>query len=135
MIEHGRSERVCEVPGMPHRKVIADEMASFLSALSHPDRVCICLELQGGELEVSALRQSLEISPSRLSQHLGLLKSHHIVRERKEGRRVLYCLARPSLGPWLMQGMEFIRQESQRVGDLVAALEQASHAWEPASEP
>ncbi len=115
---------------MPHRKVIADEMAAFLSALSHPDRVRICLELQGGELEVSALRQSLQISPSRLSQHLGMLKSHHIVRERKEGRRVLYCLAMLNLGPWLMQGMEFIQQESQRVGGLVAALEQATQSWD-----
>jgi len=117
---------------MPHRKVLAEEMASFLGALSHPERVRICLELQSGEQEVSVLRQSLEISPSRLSQHLGLLKSHHIVRERKEGRRVLYRLENLSLASWLIQGLGFIEQESQRVGGLVAALERATQTWDTA---
>ena len=111
---------------MPYRKVVAEEMANFLSALSHPDRVRIALELQDGEQEVSALREALGISPSRLSQHLGLLKSHHIVRERKEGRRVFYHLERVVLGRWLLEGMNFIQQESERLGEVVAALQQVN---------
>lgn len=111
---------------MTYRKVIADEMAHFLSALSHPDRVRIALELQEAEAEVSLLREALGISPSRLSQHLGLLKSHHIVRERKEGRRVFYRLEHEGLGRWLLGGMGFIQQESQRLGEVVAALQKAS---------
>ncbi|MBX3170253.1 MAG: winged helix-turn-helix transcriptional regulator [Candidatus Eremiobacteraeota bacterium] len=111
---------------MSYRKVVAEEMANFLSALSHPDRVRIALELQDGEQEVSVLREALGISPSRLSQHLGLLKSHHIVRERKEGRRVFYHLEQVGLGRWLLEGMTFIQQESQRLGEVVAALHQVT---------
>jgi DNA-binding transcriptional ArsR family regulator len=116
---------------MPYRRVLAEEMASFLGALSHPERLRVCLELREGELEVSALRQTLGISPSRLSQHLGLLKSHHIVRERKEGRRVLYHLENISLAQWLIEGLSFIEQESQRVGGLVAALERVTQPRTP----
>ncbi|MFN8613585.1 MAG: metalloregulator ArsR/SmtB family transcription factor [Vulcanimicrobiota bacterium] len=111
---------------MSYRKVVAEEMANFLSALSHSDRVRIALELQDGEQEVSALREALGISPSRLSQHLGLLKSHHIVRERKEGRRVFYHLEQVGLGRWLLEGMTFIQQESRRLGEVVAALNQVT---------
>lgn len=111
---------------MSYRKVVAEEMANFLSALSHPDRVRIALELQDGEQEVSSLREALGISPSRLSQHLGLMKSHHIVRERKEGRRVFYHLEQVGLGRWLLEGMSFIQQESQRLGEVVAALHQVT---------
>lgn len=115
-----------EFRSMPYRKVVAEEMANFLSALSHHDRVRIALELQEGEREVSALREALGISPSRLSQHLGLMKSHHIVRERKEGRRVFYHLEQVGLGRWLLEGMSFIQQESQRLGEVVAALQQVT---------
>ena len=111
---------------MQHRKVIADEMAHFLSALSHPDRVRIALELQHAEAEVVTLREALMISPSRLSQHLGLLKNHHIVRERKEGRRVFYRLVHPGLAEWLLESMKFIQQESMRLREVVAALQKAS---------
>lgn len=118
---------------MPHRKIVAEEMSAFLAALSHPDRLRIALELQSGEREVSSLRQDLGISPSRLSQHLGLLKTHHIVGERKVGRKVLYHLQDPSLGSWLMQGMGFLKQEQQRVGGLMEALQQATQTWDASS--
>lgn len=123
-----------EVSLMPARKVVAQEMAAFLSALSHPDRVMICLELQHGEQEVCVLRETLGISASRLSQHLGLLKSHHIISERREGRRVLCQLKNLKLGPWLIEGMGFIQQESQRLEGLVAALQQATQSWEHPDE-
>jgi len=116
---------------MPYRKLAAENMATFLSALSHPDRVCICLELQSGELEVSALRETLGISASRLSQHLSLLKSEHILAERKEGRKVLYHLQDESLGRWLLGSQNFLRSERRRLDGVLEALDQASQSWNP----
>jgi len=114
---------------MPHRKVAAENMAAFLNVLSHPDRVRICLELQAGELEVSVLRTVLDISASRLSQHLGMLKSEHIVAERKEGRKVLYHLEDLGLGAWLLASQKFLRSERRRLDGVMEALDQASLAW------
>lgn len=119
---------------MPARKLIAQEMSAFLSALSHPDRVLICLELQHGEQEISVLRETLGISASRLSQHLGILKSHHILSERREGRKVLCQLKNLQLGNWLIQGLDFIQQESRRVSGLVEALNQATQTWEQSGD-
>lgn len=93
------------------------------------------MELQTGEKEVCALKESLQISASRLSQHLGLLKSERIAVERKEGRRVLYRLVSQNLADWLMESSKFIFSEKDRVDHLVAAMESASESWKKADSP
>lgn len=111
---------------MPHRKLVADELGQLLSVLSHPDRIRLLYELRQEEKDVAALRESLEISPSRLSQHLTLLKGMHLIKERKAGRQVFYHLLQPGLTDWLMQGAEFLHQESQRLHDVLMAVEKMS---------
>lgn len=119
---------------MPHRQVIADEMGGFLNVLSHSDRIRIIQELRKEELEVSKIREILNIAPSRLSQHLALLKAHYIVKERRDGRRVIYALRSPELAKWLLSGLRFLQLESQHSEEVNTALDRAIENWEtPAS--
>ena len=93
---------------MPHRSVVSRELAELLGVLSHPHRLRIVGELRAGELDVGALRDILEISHSGVSQHLGVLRAHRLVVERREGRHVFYRLRRPELAAWLLEGLPFI---------------------------
>ena len=110
---------------MPHRRIIAEELAALLGVLSHPDRIRIIQELSHEEAEVSHLRQVTGIPASRLSQHLGLLRGQHILRERREGRKVLYRLENPALYAWLVAGTELLQKDRERIEALMGALEKA----------
>jgi hypothetical protein len=84
---------------MPSRKVVATELAHVLRQISHPDRIRLLLKLQAGEQTVNELGDLLEISPTRVSQHLGVLR---------------YSLAQPGLALWLIEGIDFIGHRLSR---------------------
>jgi DNA-binding transcriptional ArsR family regulator len=115
---------------MPYRQFVAQELATLLGAVSHHDRIQIVQELAKGEQEVKLLQQKLEISHSRVSQHLSLLRSHKIVSERRVGRRVLYHLVVPELAQWLLDALQFIEFRLQRSDELLSAVETARHLWQ-----
>ncbi|MSQ97144.1 MAG: ArsR family transcriptional regulator [Gemmataceae bacterium] len=83
---------------MPHRNLVAKELAGFLGVLSHPHRIHIIEELRDGERDVNSLQAALGISHSGVSQHLMLLRAHRLVNERRQGRRVFYHLLQPNTG-------------------------------------
>lgn len=96
---------------MPSRKAAAKELAGLLGVLSHPDRIQIIEALRLEEKDVGCLRDLLAISTSRVSQHLGLLKAHRLLDERRDGRHVYYRLTRNRLALWLLDGLEFLQDE------------------------
>lgn len=96
---------------MPHRVVVVEQLAQVFSALSHLVRVRIVLELREGELCVNSLQNILGIRQSAVSQHLALLKSQNLIKERREGRNVLYRLSSPQLASWLVESIPLIVPE------------------------
>lgn len=96
---------------MPHRVVVVKQLAQMFSVLSHLMRVRIVLELREGELCVNSLQNILGIRQSSVSQHLALLKSHNIIKERREGRNVLYRLSSPGIASWLVESIPFLIPE------------------------
>ena len=106
---------------MPSRDVVARQFADLMAALSHPQRLRIALELRAGELD--------GIAHSSTSQHLSLLRAHHLVVERREGRRVFYHLAQPALATWLVSGLKLLEREARDTASLVEALDKARTAW------
>lgn len=96
---------------MPHRVVVVKQLAQLFSVLSHLMRVRILLELREGELCVNSLQNILGIRQSSVSQHLALLKSHNLIKERREGRNVLYRLSSPGLATWLLESIPFLIPE------------------------
>jgi DNA-binding transcriptional ArsR family regulator len=114
---------------MPHRAVVAKELADLMAALSHPGRVRIVEELRDGERDVNALQAALQISHSGVSQHLGVLRAHRLVAERREGRHVFYRLCQPELAAWLADAMQFLEGETSAADDLRKAIKKARAVW------
>ena len=114
---------------MSYREVVSQELAKLLGVLSHHDRIFIIEELYKGEREVKALQQKLNISHSRVSQHLALLRSHNVVVERRRGRNVLYRLVNPDLSIWLMEALKFIEFRLQHTDEILNAVESARSHW------
>lgn len=112
-----------------YRKVAAEELANFLSVISHAERIRIIEELSQGEMDVSGIQDKLEISQSTTSRHLALLKAHHVVSERKEGRRVFYQLAVPPIAAWLVAGLDIIQEKSVQDVPLAKAFASAKRLW------
>jgi DNA-binding transcriptional ArsR family regulator len=67
--------------------------ADSLKALGHPIRLRILSLLRGGELCVCQITAVLELAPSTISEHLGLLRRSGFLAERKQGKWVFYSLS------------------------------------------
>lgn len=67
-------------------------LADLFSALSDPTRVRIIGLLLERELSVGAIAEQLSVTESAVSHQLRGLRLQRIVRARKEGRQVFYCL-------------------------------------------
>jgi ArsR family transcriptional regulator len=67
--------------------------AKVLRALAHPLRLGVVQCLRSGELTVTQLYGKLGCSQSMMSQQLGILEAHGLIRSRKEGT-VKYCALR-----------------------------------------
>ena len=114
---------------MPFREMVTEELAKLFNVLSHPHRIRIIEELRDGELDVNALEETLQISHSRVSQQLSLLRNHNLVCTRREGRHVYYSLTEPELARWLLEGLEFIVSRLDKSKELRSAVEEARHVW------
>ena len=114
---------------MPHRVLVTKELADFLRVLSHPHRVRIIEELRDAERDVNSLQEALGISHSGVSQHLMVLRSHRLVSERREGRRVFYQLPQPDIALWLMEATRFLEKESAAAAELRKAIDKTRKNW------
>ncbi len=104
-------------------------MATLLNALSHPHRVRIIEELRDRELDVNAIQRILGITHSSVSQNLAILRAQHLVRERREGRRVVYSLPAPALAVWLMDGLQFLEGRLTDVEKLRSEVASVKDLW------
>lgn len=114
---------------MPHRVLVAQQLASLFSILSHPLRIRILMELRAGELCVNSLQEILGIRQSSVSQHLAILRSHNLIKERRDGRRVLYRLSSPKVASWLVDGIPLIVPDDSDSAILRAAVQRAMNLW------
>jgi len=114
---------------LPHRTLVARELADFLGALSHPHRIRIVGELRDGEHDVNSLQQALGISHSGVSQHLMVMRASRLVCERREGRRVFYHLRHPDLASWLVDATRFLEKDTAEAADLREAIGKTRKDW------
>jgi ArsR family transcriptional regulator len=71
---------------------LAARTAELFRALSDTSRVRIISVLAASEMNVSALAEAVGISESAVSHHMRGLRQMRLVRARKDGRQVFYCL-------------------------------------------
>ena len=69
--------------------------AEFFQALAHPTRIAIVELLRDGELSAGALIERLGIEQANASQHLTVLRTKHIVVNRRAGNQVFYSVRDP----------------------------------------
>ena len=84
-------------------------LAEFFRALSDPSRVRIIFALMHDEMSVSALVKIVGTSESAVSHQLRGLRQMRIVRARKEGRHVFYCLDDEHITDLFQLGLEHIQ--------------------------
>lgn len=101
---------------MPSRKIVAKELGSLLQVMSHPDRILLVQLLSNGQAySVSEIARHLDVSATRVSQHLSLLRAYKVVDERRDGRQRMYSLDKPTMPDWLIDGIEFV---ADRIGQV-----------------
>lgn len=112
---------------MPSRRIVAKELATLLKLIGHPDRIAIIEALFLHRQNVKSLAESLGISPTRLSQHLGVLRSFGLIESESEGREQFYRLLQPELAKWVVQGVDFV---ANRVGGVSGnEIQRARELW------
>lgn len=114
---------------IPARSLIAKELSELLGAIAHPHRLRILIELHAGEKDVNGLQQMLGISHSSVSQNLAILRAHHLVRERRQGRHVYYSLSNPEMAEWLLHGLRFLEGGLAYQEEMKTAVDHARRLW------
>lgn len=72
----------------------SQELVPVLKLLANRNRLLVlCRLAASGEMPVTALAQSVGISPSALSQHLSRLRHEGLVTFRREGQTLYYTLS------------------------------------------
>jgi DNA-binding transcriptional ArsR family regulator len=69
--------------------------ANLFQALAHPTRIAIIELLENGELSAGELMGKLGMEQANVSQHLAVLRSKHLVVNRKAGNQVFYSVRDP----------------------------------------
>lgn len=71
--------------------------ADIFQALAHPTRVAIIELLGDRELSAGELIEGLGMEQANVSQHLAVLRSKHLLVNRKAGNQVFYSVRDPIL--------------------------------------
>jgi len=87
----------------------AAQVAELFRALSDTSRVRIISALAGCEMNVSALAEAVGISESAVSHHMRGLRQMRLVRARKEGRQVFYCLDDDHIADLFQRGLDHVQ--------------------------
>lgn len=96
-------------PDAPERPLY-EIKANLFKALAHPARIRVLeiLSASGGPTPVSEIQADTAIEPTLLSQHLAVLKRHHVVSAKRVGNAVFYELAHPRISEMLVIARIFL---------------------------
>ncbi|MFH1138640.1 MAG: metalloregulator ArsR/SmtB family transcription factor [Pseudomonadota bacterium] len=78
-----------------------DDFMAVTKALADENRVRTLLALENGELCVCQIIDFLELAPSTVSRHMGVLRQAGLVKARKQGRWMFYRLPGPDAPAWI----------------------------------
>lgn len=84
------------------------ELAEFFKIFGDPARLRILKALQPGNISVSELAVTVDMSQSAVSHQLRILKQARVVRVRREGKNSFYSLDDEHIDTILKLGIEHI---------------------------
>jgi DNA-binding transcriptional ArsR family regulator len=96
---------------MPLDEHTSFHLANLFSALSDPARLRIIEILLDCEKSVGAIAEQLGMSESAVSHQLRGLRLQRIVRTRKQGRQVFYCLDDEHMAELFRLGLKHMEHE------------------------
>lgn len=115
-------------PYSEQQRPLYEVKANLFKGLAHPVRVRVLEVLAPGqEVPVTALLADTGLEPSHLSQHLAVLRRHHLVVAERRGSQVFYRLAYPQVADLLAASRSLlvdILQTTQAQLESTAALPQ-----------
>lgn len=93
----------------PELAPLYEVKANLFKGLAHPLRIRV-LELlsTSQELSVADLLKAMELEASHLSQHLSVLRKHHLVVSQRRGTTVFYRIAHPQVQELLFAARGFL---------------------------
>jgi ArsR family transcriptional regulator len=97
--------------------------ARFFKALAHPIRIRLTELLVERDRSVQELQAALALDQSSVSQHLAVLRAHHVVTTRKAGNTVRYALRDPLVGDLLAVARRIFGNQLIGTQDMLRALE------------
>ncbi len=90
---------------------VARDLAAVFRALSDPTRLRIISALAVREFSVGDLAQALDMGQSAVSHQLSDMRTQHLVRHRRDGRRVYYRLDDEHVRDLFAQGLAHIQHQ------------------------
>lgn len=101
---------------------VLERVADRFRLLGDPTRLRVVNELHSAdELSVGELVERVEMSYGVISKHLALLRSHGLVRRRRDGTRIYYQIADPSLSEVCDVVCKSVRDHWQAWGAMLEA--------------
>lgn len=99
--------------------------ANLFKALAHPARIRVLeiLSAASAPTPVSEILARTDIEPTLMSQHLAVLKRHHVVTNERVGNAVFYELAHPKVSELLQIARIFLTDTLTARQDQLAAVE------------
>lgn len=107
--------------------------ANLFKALAHPARIRVLeiLSAGAGPTPVSEILAQADIEPTVLSQHLAVLKRHHVVTGHRVGNAVIYELAHPKIAELLVIARTFLADTLGAQSNRLDALDSLPPLGEP----
>lgn len=92
-----------------------EKLASFYSIFADPTRLSIVCLLSEQELCVNDIVEIMDMSQSRISHQLAVLRQHDIVSFYRKGKQVLYVLSDNHIKDIFHMGLEHISEKDEQV--------------------
>jgi ArsR family transcriptional regulator len=108
-ISEGAETLIESMPIEPVDEPTAARMATLFKAMGDPTRIRIVSALSLGERCVRDIASSVGLSQSAVSHQLRMLRDLHLVRTRKEGRKVYYALDDDHVHSLFHQGLDHVQ--------------------------
>jgi DNA-binding transcriptional ArsR family regulator len=108
--------------------IILRHLVKVFKALSDETRIRLLKLLQQRELCVCELMQALNMTQSRVSRNLGILKDAGLVKDRRDGLWVHYSLNEESFNQYANPVLELLKDWVNNDETIIRDLEQLSEA-------
>ncbi len=93
-----------------HDEELMYDLADFFKVFADSTRIRILHCLMDGEKCVSDIAAALEMSQTAISHQLRVLKANRLVRYRRDGKQMYYCLADDHVKNILAAGLEHVEE-------------------------